>query len=41
MTHRLHHAFSGRDNEGQIRMPGSILESRGGSLLASAEEQRV
>jgi hypothetical protein len=35
MNHR-HHARR-RTVWGQIRMPGSVLESRGGSILASAE----
>jgi hypothetical protein len=36
MIYRCHHAQARR---GQVRMPGSLLESIGGSLLASAEER--
>jgi hypothetical protein len=38
MIYRCHHAQARR---GQLRMPGSLLESTGGSLLASAEALQI
>ena len=42
MFYRLHHDFGHRENpRDQFRLPGSVLASRGGSVLESAEAQVV